>query len=174
MITREPGGVKISEDVREIILDKKNTNMSAKTEALLFASARAQHMDEKVRPALEEGKVVIMDRYIDSSLIYQGYVRGLGIEEVLDLNLFATSHTLPDITFYLDLDPKIGLMRINKDKNREINRLDLEHIDFHQKIRKGYLLLLEQFDRIKLINAENNINRVYEDIMDILIPRLNK
>lgn len=168
--TREPGGVNISEQIREIILDKENTEMDERTEAMLFAAARRQHLIQKVIPAMKEGKLVIFDRYIDSSLVYQGYVRGIDIDEVFELNQFAIEGLLPDITLYFDLDPKVGLARINKDDNREVNRLDLESDSFHSKVRDGYLMLCERFgERIKKVNAEKNIDDVFNQVIDILI-----
>ena len=112
--TREPGGTPISEQIRNVILDKANTAMDARTEALLYAASRRQHLVEKVWPAIKEGKIVICDRYLDSSLAYQGGARGLGIENILNINLFATENTWPDLTLLFDLDPKIGLERISK------------------------------------------------------------
>lgn len=169
--TREPGGVHISEAIREIILDKDNTEMDAKTEALLFAAARRQHLVQKVVPALQAGKLVIMDRYVDSSLIYQGYVRGMGIDEVFTLNQYAIEDLLPDVTLYFDLSPQVGLARINKDKNREINRLDLEQSSFHDKVREGYLILAEKFDRIEVIDAEQSMDNVFDQVIKVLSRR---
>lgn len=162
--TREPGGVNISEQIRDVLLDKENTEMDPRTEALLFAAARRQHLIQKVIPALEAGKVVIMDRFIDSSLVYQGYVRGISIDEVFELNQFAIEGLLPDLTLYFDLDPKIGLARINSDKDREINRLDLEADNFHVKVREGYLKLNDRFDRFEVIDAEQDIDGVFEQV----------
>jgi dTMP kinase len=169
--TREPGGVKISEHIRDIILDKENTEMDGRTEALLFAAARRQHLVQKVVPALEAGKLVIMDRYVDSSLIYQGYVRGMGMDEVFELNQFAIEDLLPDVTLYFDLSPEVGLARINKDKNREINRLDLEKNSFHEKVREGYLILADKFDRIEVIDAEQTIDHVFNQVLDVLMSK---
>ena len=136
--TREPGGIAISEQIRSVILDKQNTTMDGRTEALLYAAARRQHLVEKVIPALNEGKVVLCDRFIDSSLAYQGYARGLGIDEILKINEFATEKHMPNLTIYFDVEPEEGLRRIAANNNREINRLDQETIDFHYKVRKGY------------------------------------
>ena len=167
--TREPGGIKISEKIREVILDKDNTSMDARTEALLYAAARRQHLVEKVIPALNEGKVVLCDRFIDSSLAYQGFARNLGIEEIYSINKFAIDDYMPNITIFFDIDPKLGLDRINKDKNREVNRLDLEEIDFHNKVREGYNILLENYNnRIKRIDASKSIENVFEDVKKII------
>lgn len=167
--TREPGGIEISEQIREIILNKKNTAMDSRTEALLYAAARRQHLTERVIPALEEDKVVICDRFVDSSLAYQGYARGIGINQVMEINRFAIDKYMPDLTIYLDIDPKLGLERISKNKDREVNRLDLEKLDFHKKVREGYMILLkENPDRIKSIDASRGILEVFEDIKKLL------
>ena len=152
--TREPGGIEISEKIREIILDKSHTEMEARTEALLYAAARRQHLVERVLPALAEGKIVLCDRFIDSSLAYQGYARGLGIEEVYEMNQFAIGDAMPDLTILFRIDPEKGLARIQANQGREQNRLDLEKLDFHQKVYEAYELLLERFpDRIQAIDA---------------------
>ncbi|RDI38388.1 dTMP kinase [Falsibacillus pallidus] len=162
VLTREPGGIRIAEQIREIILNKDNTEMDARTEALLYAAARRQHLVEKVKPALEKGAVVLCDRFIDSSLAYQGYARGLGIEEVYEMNLFATQDMMPDATLFFDITPEAGLERIEKNKGREVNRLDLEALDFHHKVYKGYQILLEKFHgRMHRIDASASFEEVY-------------
>ena len=142
--TREPGGIKISEDIRNIILDKNNTQMDAKTEALLYAAARRQHLVEKVIKELEKGKIVLCDRFLYSSLAYQGYARGLGIEEIYNINKFAIDEYMPDLNLFFDVSPEVGLARINRNKDREVNRLDLEKMDFHHKVRKGIQNYMKQ------------------------------
>lgn len=170
LTTREPGGIPIAEQIREIILDKKNTAMDARTEALLYAAARRQHLVEKVKPAVAEGKIVITDRFIDSSLAYQGYARQLGIKEVFSINQFAIEEMMPQLTLYFDVSPEVGLNRINNNADREINRLDLETLEFHEKVREGYLLLLEQFpERIVKIDASQSIEQVYEAAKEKLL-----
>ena len=136
--TREPGGTPIAEEIRGVILDKKNTNLDPRAEALLYAASRRQHLIEKVWPAIKEGKIVICDRFLDSSLAYQGGARGLGVDEILNINLFATEGKWPDLTLLFDIDPRIGLERINKNANREVNRLDLEKLDFGSKFDKKF------------------------------------
>lgn len=154
VITREPGGIEIAEKIRGIILDPMHTAMEGRTEALLYAAARRQHLVEKVEPALERGMVVLCDRFIDSSLAYQGYARGLGVQEVLTINSFATNGRFPDHTFYMDIDPEQGLSRIAAGQGREVNRLDLESIEFHQKVREGYLIVADMYpQRITTIDA---------------------
>jgi len=169
IITREPGGVRISEKIRNIILEKTFTEMDPRTEALLFAAARRQHLIEKVLPALNSGKIVIFDRFVDSSLVYQGYVRGIGVEAVYEINQFAIEGFLPDLTLYLDVDPAAGLKRISINPDREINKLDLEGLLFHQKVQEGYLKLYEAYpERIVKIDAndilENVLNAVIKEI----------
>ena len=173
--TREPGGVRIAEDIRNIILDKKNTNMDGKTEALLYAASRRQHLVEKVIPNLKKGKIVISDRYLDSSLVYQGYARNIGMDEILNINLFAIDNTLPKLTLILDIDPKIGLQRINKNSQREVNRLDLETLEFHNKVRKGYLKLKDLFpQRIHIIDASKSIEEVTKNCIEQIEKLLNE
>ncbi len=168
--TREPGGIDIAEQIREVILNRKNTAMDARTEALLYAAARRQHLVEKIIPALEAGSIVLCDRYIDSSLAYQGYARGLGIEEIFAINKFAIDEYMPDLTLYFDVNPKVGLARIERDLEREVNRLDVESMKFHYKVREGYLLLLSQNpERIRLINAENELPVVFVDALEIAV-----
>ncbi len=165
MITREPGGVDISEKIRAVILDCAHTSMDAKTEALLFAAARRQHLVEKVLPAVAEGKWVVFDRFVDSSLVYQGFVRGIGVDEVYQINQFAIESFLPDLTLYLDVEPEVGLKRISSDPNREINRLDRETTAFHESVREGYLQLLEKYpERMVKIDASGALTSVFDQI----------
>ena len=164
VLTREPGGTPIAEEIRNVILDKKNTNMDPITEALLYAASRRQHLVEKVWPLSKEGKIVISDRFLDSSLAYQGGARGLGIDKILAMNMFATEGYYPDVTLLFDLDPRIGLARIAANKNREVNRLDLEKIEFHDSVRKTFLSLAERFkDRFVVLDASKPFDEVVED-----------
>jgi dTMP kinase len=174
-ITREPGGVEIAEKIRSIILDPAHTAMDARTEALLYAASRSQHLAEVVEPALREGLTVLCDRFVDSSLVYQGHARGLGIEEVWSINRFAIGDRMPDLTFYLDVDPEIGLSRIAANQEREVNRLDLESLSFHQKVREGYQLLVDANpDRIVVLDANRPIHMVEQDIVRTLEERVLK
>jgi len=169
VFTREPGGIHISEKIREVILNKEHTEMDSRTEALLYAAARRQHLVERVVPAIESGKVVFCDRFIDSSLAYQGYARGLGIEEVLSINEFAINGLMPDLTFYFKIDPKIGLQRISKSSEREKNRLDLEDLSFHQKVQEGYEKVIAMFsERIVVIDAEKSLEEVVCEVKNKL------
>lgn len=163
VVTREPGGSLISERLREIILDKKHTMMTPYTEALLYAASRTQHLDEVILPALKQNKIVICDRYVDSSLAYQAYARNLGFDYVIKINDYAMQN-LPNITFYIDVDPKIGMDRI---KNRtKSDRLDVEKMEFHEKVREGYLKVSKMFPkRVITINGNNKIEDVLNDIL---------
>ena len=173
MVTREPGGVPIAEKIRDVILDVNHTEMDARTEALLYAAARRQHLIEKVLPAIESGKIVVFDRFVDSSLVYQGYCRGIGIDEVDQLNLFATEGFTPDVTIYLDVTPEIGLSRVTSG-NREVNRLDLENMAFHEKVREGYLMLAERHpNRYKTIDANQSVEEVFQQVLNVLKSTLN-
>ncbi|MDP4169726.1 MAG: dTMP kinase [Bacillota bacterium] len=175
MLTREPGGIEIAEQIRTIILNPVNTAMDARTEALLYAAARRQHLVEKVKPALEEGKIVLCDRFIDSSLAYQGHARGLGIEEVYNINQFAIGHMMPQLTLYFDIDPEEGLKRISNHKGREINRLDMETIEFHCKVREGYYLLMERFsERFKSIDASAPLEEVFQNASEEIKAAVSK
>ncbi|MFD2611573.1 dTMP kinase [Paenibacillus gansuensis] len=173
--TREPGGIDIAEQIRAVILDTRNTAMDGRTEALLYAAARRQHLVEKVIPALRQGKMVICDRFIDSSLAYQGYARGLGMKDVYEINRFATEDMMPDLTLYLDVDPEIGLSRVHANKEREVNRLDLEKLHFHEKVREGYLQLAAQFaERIVTIDANRTPDEIAGDCYEVLRRKLGQ
>lgn len=167
--TREPGGIKISESIREVILDTRNTEMDARTEALLYAAARRQHLVEKVIPALESEKIVLCDRFVDSSLVYQGIARKIGLEEVYAINSFAIESCMPKLTIYFDLDPQKGLDRIAQNKDREINRLDKETLAFHHLVREGYLKLLTMFpERMIKIDADRPLDEVIEHTIEVI------
>lgn len=172
--TREPGGIKIAEEIRKVILNVEHTEMDGRTEALLYAAARRQHLVEKVLPALNKGQVVLCDRFIDSSLAYQGYARGLGVEEVMAINRFAIDGHLPDLTLLFDLAPELGLKRIAVDKDREINRLDQEALAFHKKVRKGYLQLAKKETRIRVIDASQSLDLVFNSVLSFVNEHLTK
>ena len=171
--TREPGGVLIGEKIREVILDPSHTEMDPKTELLLYIASRRQHLVEKVLPALAAGKLVIMDRFIDSSVAYQGFGRGLDIEAIDWLNEFATDGLKPDLTLYFDIEVEEGLARIAANSDREINRLDMEGLDLHRKVRRGYLSLLEkETDRIEKIDASLPLDQVIANTQQLLFDRM--
>ncbi len=175
LVTREPGGVDIAEQIREVILNRENTKMDGRTEALLYAAARRQHLVEKVIPALEQGKIVLCDRFIDSSLAYQGVARGLPTDEIFAINQFAIQDRMPDLTFYLDVSPEVGLARIEANSNREKNRLDLEKVSFHTRVREGYELLITKFpERIVRINADQPIEQVVDEMLTIMQEKIKK
>lgn len=161
--TREPGGSPIAEKIREVILDKDNLGMDGMTEALLYAASRREHVVKTIKPALEAGKVVLSDRFIDSSLVYQGVARNLGIDRVKELNDFATDGLMPDITIFICVRPEVGFQRISKN-NRELDRLELEKMDFHQQVYQGYVQLAEKFsNRIIKINGEQPLEDVIKE-----------
>ncbi len=171
--TREPGGTPIAEEIRNVILDKKNTDMDPRTEALLYAASRRQHLVQKVWPALQEGKLVLCDRFLDSSLAYQGVARHLGVDEILNVNLFATEGKYPDLTLFFDLEPEIGLARIAANAGREVNRLDLEKMDFHKNVRSAFQGLAKRFaDRYVVIDASQSFEKVFEDAYQAIKTRL--
>jgi len=159
LITREPGGTVISEAIREIILNKDFTEMSPVTEMLLYASARAQLIAEVVGPAIDNGTAVISDRFVDSSLVYQGMARGLGVDTVYEINKVAIGDYMPDVTFMLDLPAEIGISR--KKDQKELDRMELESLEFHKKVAEGYRSLAAKFpDRIKTIDATLPIDEI--------------
>lgn len=173
LFTREPGGIEIAEKIRSIILDPAHTAMHERTEALLYAAARSQHFYEKVIPALEQGQHVLCDRFIDSSLAYQGHAREIGMDDVLAINEFAIGKRLPDVTIFFDLAPEKGLARIHATRADEINRLDAEGLAFHQKVYEGYQQLMIRYpNRFKVVNADQDIEQVIEDVWMILNPIL--
>ncbi len=173
LVTREPGGSKIAEKIRQLILDPVNEEMSAKTEALLYAASRSQHMFETVIPALKAGKVVFSDRFVDSSLAYQGAGRDLGIAAVKQINDFATSKIEPDLTIFLDVKPQIGLDRIAQERAGQEDRLEQEKLIFHQKVYRGYQEVNQAYPkRIVVVNANKPLNLVVEDCVKIIANRL--
>ena len=168
--TREPGGVSTGEEIRNILLDGENIDI--RTEALLFAASRREHLVEKVIPALKNNKVVLCDRYIDSSLAYQGHARGIGIEEVKKINEFAINGLYPDLTIYLDVDAEIGRQRILKN-NREQNRLDKEDKVFHEKVIEGYhKVISDNPHRFIKVNANHSLDKVVEETYQSIIKYL--
>lgn len=170
--TREPGGSKIAEEIRRVILNVENTAMDYRTEALLYAASRRQHLREVIIPYLQAGKIVLCDRFLDSSLAYQGFARGLGIDEVYAINQYATEGILPDLTFYIDVDPKIGLSRIQK-AHRTVDRLDLEKTEFHVLVRQGYLKVAKMFpNRIIVIDGNRPIDVIYNQIKQLILEKI--
>lgn len=168
--TREPGGVLIAEKIRQIILNPDHRQMDERTEALLYAAARRQHLVEVIIPALNEGKIVICDRFVDSSLTYQGAGRRIGMKEIAQINEFATEGLEPDFTLYLDVDSDTGLRRIQNHRKKDIDRLDLEGLEFHQRVRHAYLKLAEENPvRIHRIDAKMSLQEVVESSFSAIV-----
>mgnify|MGYP006266748293 FL=1 len=166
--TREPGGTPAGESIRDVLLNPKYEGLDPRAEALLFAAARGEHVARVIRPALERGDVVICDRYIDSSVAYQGYGRGLGVQTVRDLSLWATRELVPDLTILLDLDPAIGLSRV---KNPD--RLEAEPIEYHQAVRAGFRALAEEnAGRYLVIDASQPRESVSQQILARVLQAL--
>lgn len=162
--TREPGGTPISEKIREIIIDKNNTEMTDMTEALLYAAARAQHTQEVILPALKEGDIVISDRFVDSSVVYQGFARSIGERLIKNINKYAVGDLEPDITFFLKLKPEDGLAR--KREQAELDRLEAEKFSFHQRVYDGYVRLSKRCkNRIQVINALKSVDEIHDEIV---------
>ena len=169
--TREPGGIDIAEQIRKVILDPKNTAMDARTEALLYAASRRQHLVEKVLPAIKQKKLVLCERFVDSSLAYQGFARRIGEKDVLSINQFAIESHMPDLTIYLDINEKKGLARIENRAGKD--RLDVESVKFHHEVVKGYKKIVEKNKkRIKIVNADQDIESVVNDCMKVITKYL--
>ena len=164
--TREPGGSAIAESIRDIILDPKNTAMDARCEALLYAASRRQHLVEIILPCMEAGTHVICDRFVDSSVAYQGYAREIGAEEVLSINRFAIDNVMPEKTIFLNLSAEEGLKRIETG-HRTADRLDQESIAFHQAVYDGYQKVLESDpERMIVIDASRPLDEVVSEVLD--------
>lgn len=170
IFTREPGGGQISEAIREILLNGKNANMTDECEALLFAASRVQHLSDRVEPALQEGKLVICDRYVDSSLAYQAYARGLGVEFVSEINGFALKNYRPDVTVFIDLTPEAAFQRKRGvDQN---DRMELAGMEFHKRVYEGYkAIAASEPDRIACINGNQTVEEIFEDVLRVLKGR---
>lgn len=169
IVTREPGGTPIAEQIREVILSVDNIAMAAKTEVLLYAAARAQHLAEFVEPQLAQGKIVLCDRFVDSSLVYQAYARDLGFDVVYELNSYAIGTCWPQATILLDVEPKIGLARVFNSEGREVNRLDQESYEFHMRVYEGYHDLAKRFsDRFVIVDANQHLDAVIEQTQQVI------
>ena len=171
--TREPGGSPIAEKIRSLILDPSHTDMDSRTEALLYAASRRQHLIEKVLPVLESGDVIFCDRFVDSSIAYQGYARGTGEEGIREINQFATEGIEPDVTLYIDVPAEVGIQRIHANLDeREYNRLDQEKLDFHEKVRAGYQHLAQANpERIVVVDGTMSRESVAEACYHIIKNR---
>ena len=167
VFVREPGGTKISEKIRNIILDIDNKEMNYMTEAFLYASSRTQLVNEVIIPELKKGSVVICDRFVDSSIVYQGIARNLGVEVVRKINNIATGGLIPDITFFLDLSPDKAIER--KKEQKELDRLERHKSQFYSKVYEGYKMLIEEEgERIKVIDATQSIEVIHNNIVNYL------
>jgi len=170
VLTREPGGTKLAEAIRKIILSPK-MKIYPMTELLLYEAARAQHIEEVIKPNLQKNKIVISDRFADASVVYQGYARGLGVEFVEKLNKLVVCNIVPDITFLLDISPKEGLQRIKFNRKTSFDRLEKESLKFHIKIREGYLNIAKKRKNFYIINVEN---KTFQEVHTIIVDILNK
>ena len=170
ILTREPGGSDLSEKVREILLDRQHLDMVPYTELFLYLAARAQHTQEVIKPALAQGKIVICDRYIDASIVYQGDGRGISKTLITQLNKTSTGGLVPNLTFLLDIEPEIALKRIERK-----DRLESESLEFHKRVRGGYLKLHRQNpDRFVLLDGSKSIEKIHNEIKDIFEARMMK
>lgn len=167
LLTRDPGGTRISEKLRSIVLDPGHTEMGNTTEFLLYSAARAQLVHEVIRPSLEKGMMVVCDRYVDSSYVYQGYGRGLDLETLESISGFATGGIMPDITFFLDLDPETALKR--RFASTQSDRIENERLEFHKKVHDAYTRLADKYpQRIKRIDASETAGSIWEKVRVIL------
>lgn len=167
VLTREPGGTNIGEKIRTIILDPQNVEMKASTELLLYTAARAQLVSEVIKPAVGRGEIVICDRFIDSTYVYQGFGRGIDIEVINDVNRAALGGIMPDITFFFDISPEIALQR--RVNTSGADRIEKEKMDFHRRVYSGYKKLASMYpDRIKSINSNRSIEEIAEDVRKCL------
>ena len=170
LLTREPGGPKISEQIRDILLNPENEEMLPETELLLYLSSRCQHTGEWIIPALKQNEIVISDRYYDSSLAYQGAARNIDLKKILEINTFATFSLKPDITFLIDLPVEKGLDRLVKNK---IDRMEKESIEFHKRVRNHFLdIAKNDTKRLKIIDGKKNIEEIHNKIKQIIIKIL--
>ncbi|MGE5329361.1 MAG: dTMP kinase [Deltaproteobacteria bacterium] len=167
ILTREPGGTKLGEKIRELLLDVDNMGMNSVAELMLYAAARAQIVSELIVPAVNQGKIVICDRFLDSSIAYQAYGRRLGVETVEGINAYALQGCKPDITFFFDISPQEIAKR--KTRKEKLDRVELENIDFHERVYNGYLELAKaQRERIVVIDSRRGIGEVFEDVKSYL------
>lgn len=172
VLSREPGGSPISEKIRKIILDIHDEEMDSRTEALLYAASRRQHLIDVILPTLKAGKIMLSDRFVDSSIAYQGGGRQIGTREVAAINDFAIDGHLPDLTIYFDVTPAVGLARIKKDHEGAMDRLEKEAISFHNRVYDSYIdLLKENSDRIKRIDAQQNPEQVVQDALKVITEK---
>lgn len=169
LLTREPGGNPIAEEIRRVILDPRNVAMNARTEALLYAAARSQHVVQTIRPALKQGRIVLCDRYVDSSIAYQGGGRRLGVRSILRLNRYATRDLKPDLTIYFQIPAQVGLDRIKKHRQNDVDRLDRERLTFYERVNETYRrLAMANPRRIQVVDADRPVDQVVKRVVQIL------
>lgn len=166
VLTREPGGTRISDKIRALILHPEHTEMMSETEVLLYAASRAQHVKEKIIPALEAGRIVLCDRFVDASVAYQGYGLGIDIEKIVMINEFATGGLTPDRSYFIDVTPQYARKRIlQRNGKKELDRIEQKNIAYHEKVRNGFLRLYEQNrDRVRLIDGHQSVDDIFETI----------
>lgn len=170
IFTREPGGEKISEEIRRILLDANNAEMTDECEALLYAASRAQHLHDRIEPALAEGKLVVCDRYVDSSLAYQGYGRGLGVDFVCGINAYALQKYTPDVTIFIDLSPEEAFLR--KHGADENDRLEQAGMAFHNRVYYGFKQLAEAYpQRFVCVNGRQTPDEIFAEVLSVLKER---
>lgn len=170
LYTREPGGTTISEKIRKVLLDPKNKKMDVVCEMLLYMAARADIVEQKILPALKKGKIVVCDRFLDATLVYQGYAGGFDLDIIQKIGKVVTKRVSPDITLVLDIDAKKGLLRAGKVKDR----IERKSLPYHKKVREGYLALArKEPKRVKVVNAEGDVGEVQEEIRDMVLKLLN-
>ncbi|GMU95938.1 MULTISPECIES: dTMP kinase [Ignavibacterium] len=167
-VIREPGGTEISEKIRDILLDKKNNKMFMETELLLFSASRAQLVREKINPFIEEGAIVISDRFHDSSTAYQGYGRGLPIDSVLNVHKLAIGNTIPDITFIIDIPVSIAVQRKAEKTHQELDRIEVSSNDFYEKVRNGYLSIAKEENRFRVVDGTKSIEEIHNIIINYI------
>ncbi len=172
VFTREPGGTDLSENIRDILLDPANKGMTSRAEALLYAASRAELVEKVIQPALDQNKIVVCDRYIDSSLAYQGYGRELGALKVFGINQFATQDLMPALTIMLMLDPEKGRARLDQDN---LDRLESEDLEFHQKVLQGFAYVAEEYAyRMKVVDAGMSREEIWDEIKPAVDWKLKK
>jgi len=180
LVTREPGGTKIGDQIRLMLLQSENVDLTLKAELFLYIASRAQHVEEVILPALKEGKVVICDRFIDSTIVYQGLVQGIDLNIIDDLNRIATSGIKPDLTFFIDCPVEMGLKRAwtrceLKDQEVDDTRFESKELDFHYKVRNGYLKLArKEPERIRVIDGNRDVLIIHGEISSIVSEKLKE
>jgi len=168
LVTREPGGTPVGEEIRKLLLNRSHQDMDALTEMYLYAASRAQHVRQVIKPALDKGIVVLCDRFIDSSIAYQGFGRGLGMDVVEAVNRYALGDILPDLTIFLNIRPEEALAR-GRMRLKEVDRLESEKLEFHQRVYQGFLILQERYaQRIKEVDASRSIEEVFKQVLELV------